>query len=636
MQTPHIIPISKGEMSLILGGYKSLHFMRLPHNTPLLTGDIIHFRHNQPDGTHFDIPVTIISATPEHSNSPLNHVDEWKAGRISGKAKQRFSPDVSKQRQTKIEPTLATRIAKQFLERFETPLPKETYASDIAGNESAHPITRFSFARKLSPDEAYPLSDLYRRFKAAYDILAPSVTYAHQYQFTNHGHDGEFISSPAASELWAMRFLATHHTPVHLEKILQRMRAPYESLSQLSRAINESRPVYIPAPDPDGINKILASLPNIPCSRDTGSLAVMGAMSRIAVRTPLPEPASGNSTTFVLNANGRGNSISAQRGDFQVPIEVTIAPESTRIIASSAIDKHIAREHGFATPKDMRIAIGLGLDESCDILSYPFIRARPESLPLDPDRAGKHHVQIDQAARAIFTSHSSDSKRAKRYMDTLPTTERDLLLAEITPPDQYTEGMNAVAAPTPRNRAGTRQLPNDVLKKRKSHAPKTEKPVILQGFQGLSAALEARNEGLTPAPAPLPKSTKASETSNTSSEIETTLSPVITTPEELATDSLTPSNKHKEKLDTSGVPIPTAPVIPKRKTFEGERRESYIERARAAKKPKDPHALSRRERLRHERRAEGQFMRSATLNPEIISDNWVDSINDTKSKGPVR
>lgn len=636
------IAVSSGDMALILGGYKSLHFMRLAEGESLPAGEVVHFTHTLEGGTHFSIPVTITSSSPERSNSPLSYLDEWKSGRISATQKRSFSPEVSEKRWTKIKPTLASRIARQFLSRFETPLPTELFAADIAGTDSAHPIQRFSFALKLTPDASYSLSELYRRFKTAHDILAPRITYAHRYQFSNHGHNGELLSPPEASELSAMRHLASHHTPVHLPRVLARLKEPYELLSQLNRAINASQPIHVPAPDPDGINKALAGLPSIPCSLDTGSLAVMGLTKRIAVRNPLPHPEATSSTrTAVLYATGHGNAIASQLRNFQVPITIDMAPEHMHIFSSATIDKSIAKQHGYANIRDMRASIGLNPDEICDIISYPFTLARPESLPLDSDRTGKHRIQQEHAARTIVTrSGTSEQKRLQRYIDTLPDRERFFALANITPPKAHTPEMSEAAGPAPRNKKGTRQLPNDVIAKRKAapHKRKAEPTTtLLHGFDGLAAALEEKTAS-APAPRPEPKPAKHVPRYAPSKPIvtEAGISPLFTTPDEIAANALGTNDIHREGIDANGVPHANAPIMPKHKTLDDTERADHIEQARAAKKPrdKDKHAAETRVRdNRTHRRSFAQTLRSAQNDPAIrseegqASDSWAERLS---------
>lgn len=629
--TPREITLSSGEMALVLGGYKTLHFARVPEAQDFTPGETIHFTHHMPGGSHFSIPVVVTEATPERSNSPLTYLDEWKAGRISAARKKTFSPDVSPQRWNKIEHNLAARLAKQILSRFETPLPTEIYASDIAGDASSHPITRFSFALKLMPEETYPLQELRRRFKTAHDILAPRVEYAHHYQFSNHGHNGELLATPETSELWAMRYLATHHTPVHLQQVLARLRAPYEHLSQLNQAINETRPHYIPAPDPDGVNKALAGLPSIPCSLDTGSLAVMGVINRIAVRNPLPVARGQSSVTASLYAVRNGSSIASQRHNFQVPVEIDTTPASTRIFSSASIDKTIAREHGFANARDMQIAIGLKHGESCDIISYPFSLARAESLPLDSDRAGKHRVQQEQAARTVInTPKTPEHNRIDRYLGSLPEQDRFFALANITPPKDRTPPMSAAAEPVAMNKKGTRQLPNDVIASRKQ-LPRPPRPrskeepaaTTLRGFGELAAAIEqkaAQAAALQPAAPLAPERRKKARAKPMQDQPkEAGISPIFTTPDELAVEALSTNESRREGLDNDGMPVKTARIVPKRKALEGDARDDHIARARAAKKPKDPRLPTRREIIREERRRDQQTLHVAQYDPDILS-----------------
>lgn len=608
-------------------------------------GEVVHFTHRLEGGTYFSIPVTITASSLESSNSPLNYIDEWKSGRLSAKERKPFSATVSEQRWEKIKTTLASRIARQFLSRFETPLPNELFAADIAGTDSVHPIQRFSFELKLTPEASYPLPELYRRFKTAHDILAPRVTYAHRYQFSNHGHDGELLSPPETSELWAMRHLASHHTPVNLPRVLDRLKAPYEFLSQLNRAINESRPLHVPAPDPDGINKALAGLPSIPCSLDTGTLAVMGLTKRIAVRNPLPQPEANRSTrTAVLYATGHGNGMAAQRRNFQVPVDIDMTPQHVQIFSSASIDRHIAKQHGYANVRDMRASIGLGPDETCDIISYPFTLARPESLPLDSDRAGKHRVQQEHAAHKVIKySGTSEQKRIKRYIDTLPDRERFFALANITPPKAHTAEMLEVAGPAPKNKNGTRQLPRDVIAKRKlaPHKRKAEPITTLHGFDGLAAALEQKT---AQAPAPKPEPVKSPPRYKPSTPIltEEGISPLFTTPDEIATNALGTNDIRREGIDANGVPLVSAPLVPKHKTLDDTKRADHIEKARAAKKPrsKDRHAAEMRVREnRADRRSFAQALRSAQDDPTTHtaegpdSESWSQRLNGPRRGG---
>lgn len=621
MSQPRSISISKGDMALILGRYKSLHFVRLPEGESLQPGEVVHFTHHLGGGLYYSIPVIITHSTRETSNSPLSRIEEWQAGRISAKPKPAPSTIVSEKRMRRIMPNMAARIAKQILSRFETPLPAEVFAADIAGDKSTHPISRFSFALMLTPDQAHPLPDLYRRFKTAHDKLVPDICHAHAYSFSNHGHNGELLDVPEKSMQWAMRHLANHHTPLSLESILRRLRAPYEHLSQLNQAINSSRPLSVPAPEADGLNRLLAGLHPIPCSLDTGSLAVMGQLKRIAVRTPLPQSHHSNTLTAVLHATGQGNSPSAFRRDFQVPIEISTSPEHTQLFSSADVTPTHAREHGFATIADMRHAIGLSHGETCDIISYPFQLARAESLPLDSDREGKRLVKLANDARNAISTNNGDTsarRRAERYLNTLQPETRALAWASITPPDQHTEEMAAVAELPAMNKKGTRQLPNDVRKdpnrkRKKSAQPAAEPSTTLHGFEGLATALAQKYPAPSPQPSPPTTTLSPRKAPVVTAANGTALSPVITTPEEPALELLAPTHIHREGITPDGTTKPIAPITTARAALPEEARAEHIARAREAKKPRDKkpprgQGEDRTRERRTERRADHQWV----------------------------
>lgn len=637
MTTRRKITVSSGDMALILGRYKSGHYMRLPEDEALEPGDVIDIEQKRSDGSSFSIPVIVTESAPIHSNRPLNALEEWRVGRVSQKTPASPSLTVSKQRWNVLMRDVGKRIAKQFVAHAESALPAELYPDDIAGDASSHPIHRFSFALKRMPDEVDSLDSLCRRFKAAYDEQEPRVSYAHAYRFNNNGKDGEFLSPPRdPSDLWAIRFLERHHRPVELEKILTRLREPYEQLRQLNRAINQSRPHYIPAADPDGINKVLAGLPSIPCPLDTGSLAMMGAITHIAVRHPLPEPASTREAlTAILYATGRGTAHSAHRLDFQVPVEVDTRPDSARIFHSSAIDTAIAKEHGFTTPKDMRAGLGLTQGEECTLASYPFTLARAEALPLDPDRAGKAIIRQKQGALNALEQKGESRKRATRFLGTLSLKERLTAEANITPPGDYTPEMLDLLGPPELNAAGTRQLPNDVLARKAANgtppAPKrkpsnksAQKPkreiTLHGGFDDLAKAVAKAEKRDAPTPPRLqshsPAKAKAAEPG---------ISPIFVTSEEILSEHHMERHSNREGIDKDGVPIIAAPTVPEHKTLATDARQLHIERAREAKKPRDKKplrgvsaadaSLSRRERLRRERHRTGETMRDLQRDP---------------------
>lgn len=599
MQTPHRFAISSGDIGLILEGHKTLHFVRLPAGQALEAGESIDMYCHLPGGTYYSIPVTITEASPERSNGPLGRLDEWRAGHISGKPKKPFSTEVSEQRMNRIRPQLNKRIARQFLEL--PPLPPEVFANDLAPHDTLHPIHRISFTLKQTPDDAYPLGLLYRRFKTAYEQQAPRVTTSHYYLFNNHGQDGVFFApTDDPSDLRAMRYRERHERPVELDKILARMRHPYELISQMNRVMNESRPFTMHGPDPDGLNKALCGLPTIPCSRDTGSLAVMEAIRRIALRRPLPEPPPGtHGLTAVLNATGRGTAISSHLHDFQVPVEIDTRQAQATTFHSHAITPAIAHLHGFANAGDMRHALGIRGNEQCDIVSYPFRLARAEALPLDRDRAGKSIVKQQHAARLAIKG-TEEGKRAARFLDTLPAQERWERLASITPIDEHTPEMAAVSD-IEWNKKGTRQLPNDERAARKHARPgshpngkKKKDTITLTSFETLGSALKKKEQRERPYIRLHPAHPTAPDAPISQN---TELSPAITT----ADPDIDARFRVREGVDEHGVPVATAPVITGHKTLEGPAHEEHIERARAAKKPRGKHP-SRRDRLRHERR----------------------------------
>lgn len=653
MTTRRKITVSSGDMALILGRYKSEHYLRLPAGETLESGDIIDIDQKRADGSSVSIPLIVTESTPVHSNRPLSALEEWRAGRVSQKTPKQPSPTVSAQRWNALLPDLGRRMARQFVTRAEPVLPTELYADDIAGNATSHPIHRFSFTLKRSPDELDSLDSLYRRFKAAYVEQEPRVRYAHTYRFNNHGTNHEFLSAPQdPSDLWAMRYLERHQRPVALEKILARLREPYEHLTQLSRAINASRPQYIPRADPDGVNKILAGVPSIPCSLDTGSLAMMGAITHIAVRHPLPEPtATRPSLTAILYATSRKTAVSSHARDFQVPVEVDTRPDSAHLFHSSAIDSPIAKKHGFATAKDMRHGLGLAPAEECTIVSYPFSLARAEALPLNGDREGKEIIRRKHAARKVMEQKDDAHKRASRFLSTLSSEARVAAEANITLPGDYTPEMTDLLAPPEMNARGTRQLPNDVLATRHRDAngsnppsPKPRRParnqqgqkreITLHGFDGLAGAVAKAGRR----DAPTPPRLKPHRPSKEKTE-RTGLSPIITTSEDVLTEHHMERHSNREGLDKDGVPIISAPSMPKHKTLENGARQAHIERAREAKKPhKDPREPSRREELRYGRRKTADIVRSFEKDPELAGEDapqglrWTDHVLESPKK----
>lgn len=651
MTTRRKITVSSGDMALILGRYKSEHYTRLPEGEALEPGDVIDIEQKRSDGTSFSIPVIVTESATVRSNRPLSALEEWRSGRVSQKAPKQPSTTVSAQRWNAILPDLGRRMARQFVTRAEPVLPTELYVDDIAGNATSHPIQRFSFALKRSPDEVDSLDSLYRRFKAAYAEQEPRVRYAHTYRFNNHGTNHEFLSAPQdPSDLWAMRFLERHHRPVALEKILARLREPYEHLTQLSRAINQSRPHYIPSADPDGVNKVLAGLPSIPCSLDTGSLAMMGAITHIAVRHPLPEPAASTpAITAILYATGRGTAHSAHRLDFQIPVAVDTRPDSARILHSSTFDTAIAKEHGFATPKDMRTGLGLAHGEECTVVSYPFTLARAEALPLDPDRAGKVIIQQKQAAHNAMEQKGEARKRATRFLSTLPSEARLTAEANITLPNDYTPEMTDFLGLPEMNAAGTRQLPNDVLAKKAANgtppAPKQDKPArrpqkqkreitLHGGFNGLDRAVVKAEKRDAPKPLRLTPHKSAGER-----PAGADIAPLFITSEDVLNEHNMEHHRNREGLDKDGVPIISAPSVPKHKTLENGARQAHIERAREAKKPrKDPREPSRREELRHRRHKTADIVRSFEKDPELAGEDapqglrWTDHVLESPKK----
>lgn len=388
----------------------------------------------------------------------------------------------------------------------------------------------------------------------------------------------------------------------------------------------------------------------------------MGRLKRIATRTPLPaSSAERPSLTAVLYATGRGSAISSHLQDFQVPVEVDTRPESTRLINTGKLTLVIAQEHGFASPKDMRKGLGLKPGEECDIVSYPVALASARALPLDDTRAGKHRVRLEQAARAVLHEHGS----ANRFINTLPQMERIEAQASITHPRDYTPEMRA-SLEIPQNAKGTRQLPNDVLAARRmtTQPPSTsrghEKRVkvvkikrmitLHGGFDGLQHAVQKAEKRDAPPPKRLKPQRPSEENPN-----ETTLSPIFTTPDETLAAHDLKRHGNREGLDKDGVPKATAPVVPAHKAPENAgNREEHIARAREAKKPRDKKPLrgntvndgylSRRERIRHERRETVKTVRALRSNPDPAEldaapqhESWQDFLleeapNHTRSK----
>ncbi len=85
-------------MALILGGYKHLHFARLPDGQGFAPGEIVHITcitrqtAHSPD-SRFSIPVTITEATLETRNAPLNESEEKRAGRLSSQYERHKGDD---------------------------------------------------------------------------------------------------------------------------------------------------------------------------------------------------------------------------------------------------------------------------------------------------------------------------------------------------------------------------------------------------------------------------------------------------------------------------------------------------------------------------------------------------------------
>ena len=442
-RAPIEVHCSKGDLALILAGYKTHHFI----------ADAAGFSANQPlvliNGSGADairIPVRVCSAEPYHGNAPLDGPALKPYGRPTTRIPSTAERSVSPQTLAKRAANRARESARAFVRALEPPVPEEWYASTISGNtNSIGPLYDVHLRLPLGDNPRAELKQLGKDYTHAYQKLAPCMSEAHRYEFNQSTELNLPPEDP--SGLLAMRFLREHYRPVNLEKVLARMRQPYESIAEQLRAstrANHASRKLIPSHSHVEVEgQRIATFPEwygstpIETSMGRAALIGMGATSNMAFTAPLDLAEKRNprgehrAMLMAAKSNYLGNHSTPVRLDLPVLISCPTETPATQLTDEQA------RTHGYLSAEGMRRALKIAPDENPTIYSYPVRLAHPYEMDANEQRGTEHYLKLMETVRTAWSSKGDSVRRAELFFKTLPPREHEYCTLRMMPEGQF-------------------------------------------------------------------------------------------------------------------------------------------------------------------------------------------------------
>lgn len=464
--SPPQIPMTKGDLALVLSGDKWLHFV--PGQRQFQMGDLVHLVHGE--GSDRIVVPARISAALDATGHKLSEASLRNAGRLVKEpptpAKASPVHDETRPRSKREAKQRANESGSVFLAAMEPAMPtnlsKNVTAAEMAGTDADEHVQQLQLhvprisdypspnEPGIAPDEAAARAAIMREtkhaLKHAADMLAPEMLHAHRYvnkQMTRREHPAP---PDDASILLAMRYLMKHRAPGK-EALLKNLHAPSRWFS-LELALSHKRTAtLLPYENADGIGRVqyLADYPTIETTLGTGTLASMGAIARIVTRQPVrqnhifyeeepganrPRPCS----VATVRARQRNRATAgAHDFSFDVPVLIDFSMDE-EVFRVNEINTVTAKEHGYASADDMRRGLGIAKGENPLLHSYAVRPALPKHLPEDEDRAGKRIIERRLSAYHAWTRSGDTSiLPAKRYLETLEPETAAGHVDSITP-----------------------------------------------------------------------------------------------------------------------------------------------------------------------------------------------------------
>ncbi len=427
------IPMSRGDLALVLGGYKTAHFV----SHELRPGELTCFICGEGEET-IRIPVRIQSVEENHRNAPLTNPELKPFGRVLGQPAKERKPTLSAQtlekQQRKHSAAPARASAKAFLAAEEPALKTEYFASDF----DKTPRYAIHFQREMNPD--MPRREVEKwlvEYRRAYAQLEKPIRSAHGYLHPVASH----LEDVPTEDFWqAIHFLRKNKKPFSVDAILSDMREPIERLSAGLR-VEPSTATFEPVADRlERQAKLISEYPAWHCSNElestvgrTGLLA-MGAISRLAYREPIAfkqEATANHEHRAILHAT-RSAQVSGVPESNYIDLPIMISNHAEPHHSGDLTDA-IAHQHGYRSKEKMRRALELNPGEECEFYSYPARVAYPHELCHNDDR-GKHQFSaLMERVYDVWKTKGDSILRAEKFLATLPEKERQHATWRILP-----------------------------------------------------------------------------------------------------------------------------------------------------------------------------------------------------------
>lgn len=443
------IALSRGDLALVLGGFKTMHYFDKSLTEHLKPGERINFVWGAGSGK-ITIPVIVGHTAATDPAEPLSNGLLQLTGRFVSKPmrEEDTSRRISKQTKEKKVKNQARQSARSFMRAWEPSIPEQLTAADIAGSDHPSLLAFHLYAHpQLSDKEA--MRTIRHHYRDAANALAPYMQRAHGYMANGNSNGKEFMPPPNDHSTYlAARFLARHDQG-SIKEYIQRMHGAASRLSPQPLGFISPEP-KIPHPDGIGQNALLGgSSESISLGR--ALLLFSGATSFVVTREPLvyanpkmnyPEP-----VTMRLQALGPASKSGYRKHAVEVPMEIDVAESVT--LMTGRISDEKACELGFTDRKALMRELGLKKDANELIYVTP-VRGLSRDLPIDTDRLGSYWNKVmdglhDALINGKNGAHSKRSGLLKTDKNLEPSVREALAFISTLAPEQQQQIHNSVA-----------------------------------------------------------------------------------------------------------------------------------------------------------------------------------------------